>query len=271
MGENKAIVFVLDDTYADAGRLAIRDVWMYSGSKYPVYIIHGGNLSARSRNTIVADFNRIGASSDTIRFYDISTNEYGKMFGKVPTRTPHLATITYMRLLMGDLFWMKPSISTAYYFDVDILVRRDISSLFDIVPKKAVTLVDHHQCSQHRRLFGTDGTYYNAGVMIANLNRWAVINATARFKDVVDNHHDKILFADQDVIMMALHDEIEELPYEYNFLLGYYSRYNTPGAITDWDPNEFDPAIVHFLGPNKPWSGSTFRSAVEWRKRHRSL
>lgn len=265
-------MFVLDDTYADAGRLAIRDVWMYSGSKYPVYIIHGGNLSARSRNTIVADFNRIGASSDTIRFHDISTDEYGKMFAKVPMRTPHLATIVYMRLLMGDLFWMKPSVSTAYYFDVDILVRRDISSLFDIVPKKAVALANHYSPYHHARLFGTDGTYYNTGVMIANLNRWAVIDATARFKDVVDNRRDKILFADQDVIMMALRDEIEELPYEYNFLLGQRLKYNKRMATTDWDPDEIDPAIVHFVGPNKPWTGESYsHSATNWRKRHRRL
>lgn len=71
MDEKKAIVFVLDDGYADKALPAILDVWGFSGKKYPVYIMHGNNLSQNSKFRIrkLADTHRID-----LRFFDVSSD-----------------------------------------------------------------------------------------------------------------------------------------------------------------------------------------------------
>jgi len=266
---NKGIVFVLDDTYADPGRLAIRDVWTYSGSKYPIFIMHGANLSEGSKEKILKDFKHIGAPDDVIRFIDVSHK--GDMFAGL--NVTHAGEISYAKLLMGDLFWLPEKISTAYYFDVDILVVRDLTDLFEIVPKKALAAVDHLSNEDHVRLLGTDGIYHNAGVLVANLNRWATINALEKFQRAIQDHRRDIVHVDQDVFAIAFDDEFEELPIEYNFVNnGRFNPFFKKAEATDWEPAEISPAIVHFIGPEKPWhSGSWQFSSKQWRSRRKAL
>lgn len=266
---NKGIVFVLDDAYADPGRLAMRDVWTHSGSKYPVFVMHGANLSERSKEKILEDFSRAGAADGVVQFLDVSAR--GSMFAGL--NVTHAGEISYAKLLMGELFWLPEKISTAYYFDVDILVMRDLSDLFEIVPKKALAAVDHESNDDHVRLLGTDGIYHNTGVLIANLNRWATINALEKFQHAIADHRRRIVHVDQDVFAIAFDDEFEELPVEYNFMTNpRFNKFFKKVDSTDWDPAEIDPAIVHFLGPEKPWNGASWSlSYKQWRDRRKML
>ena len=262
MNEKKAIVFVLDDGYADKALPAILDVWGFSGKKYPVYIMHGANLSQNPKFKIrkLADTHGID-----LRFYDVSAK--GEFLTSLVTRN-HVSIIAYAKLLLGDLLW--EGINFAYYFDADILVLRDLTELFAVEPEKAIAVVDHREPEHHLRLHGTEGRYINTGIIVANLPRWNSINALEMFKDAIRTHSDRFKYNDQDVFAVAFDDENEELPIEYNFMMSTRANpYIEDCGDKDWDPKKIDPAILHFVGPTKPWGANSHgKSHKMWRKRN---
>lgn len=265
--DKKAIVFVLDDNYASQARLAIHDVWVSSGRQYPVYVIHAGKFSQQTQDILLKDADRLGM--DLILFNAAS---YSGMFASLRQKN-HISLIAYAKLLIGELLWTKEKITTAYYFDIDILVLRALDDLFKIKPKKAIAAIDHHLGSEHRRLFGVDGQYINTGVFVANLPRWSAINTMEKFKNVIETQSEKLIYADQDAILLALKDEIEDLPVEYNFLL--YKQWNPLIENTmspPWDMSKISPAIIHFAGTKKPWHPeSRDELSMQWRKRRMLL
>jgi len=261
MDEKKAIVFVLDDGYADKALSAILDVWGFSGKKYPVYIMHGNNLSQNSKFRIrkLADTHRID-----LRFFDVSSK--GGVISGLKTRN-HISVVAYAKLLLGELLW--EGINFAYYFDADILVLRDLSELFAIEPTKAIAAVDHRLDSERGRLLGTNGRYLNSGVIVANLPRWNSVNTMKMFEEAIRVHSHKFKFNDQDVFAVALDEETDHLPIEYNFMMHRCNEYLVEDGELDWDPEKINPAILHFIGPTKPWSANSHeKSHKMWRKRN---
>lgn len=260
MSQKKAIALVLDDGYADKALPAILDLWTHSGRQYPIYVMHGANLSQSSKFRIrkFADIHRI-----ELQFYDISSK--GGVISGLKTRN-HISLVAYAKLLLGELLW--EGVNFVYYFDVDILVLRDLGELFAIEPKKAIAAVDHRLDKERGRLLGTNGRYLNSGVLVANLPRWKAINAMKMFEEAVKNHAHKFKYNDQDVFAVAFDEETEELPIEYNFMLNRCNPYVVECGDYDWDPEKINPAILHFIGPVKPWSANSMaKSHKMWRRR----
>lgn len=261
MDDKKAIVFVLDDAYLAPGLLAIKDVCENAGAKYPVYVFHGASLSELSR----AKLTKLADTQGTdLRLKDVSKD--GQMFADLDIRT-HVSNVAYAKHLIGELLW--EGFETAYYFDVDILVLGDLSRLFEIKPKKAMAAVNHNADELRQHLLGEPGPYYNTGVLAINLIRWQTINAVEKFKSTIAEYSRKFRYHDQDIFAVAFDGEIEEIPIEFNFMLnGRYNSYVRSTPSSDWDPLEISPAIVHFIGPTKPWSPNAGRHSHRlWRKR----
>lgn len=262
MNDKKAIVFVLDDAYVEPGRLAIKDVCERAGAHYPVYVFHGNSLSDRSKQKLIDLSKKYNID---LRLKDISQD--GKIFFDLDIRT-HVSSVAYAKHLIGELVW--EGFTEAYYFDVDILVLDDLSELFSIVPEKAMAAVNHNDDNLRTGLLGSPGAYYNTGVLAINLLRWQKINAVDKFKSAIQNYSSKFRYHDQDIFAVAFNEEIEEMPLRYNFYLNSrLNKYVKYGRDSDWDTSEIQPAIIHFIGPTKPWSpGASRVSHKMWRKRH---
>jgi len=259
--DKKAIVFVLDDAYLTPGLVAIKDVCENAGAKYPVYVFHGNSLGETSQKKL----RHLASKYDIdLRLKDISRE--GEMFLKLDIRT-HVSDIAYSKHLIGELIW--EGFETAYYFDIDILVLDDLSKLFEIKPKKAMAAVNHNAEELRQQLLDEPGPYYNTGVLAINLIRWQTINAAEKFKSAIAEYSHRFRYHDQDIFAVAFDDEIEEMPIEFNFMLnGRYNSYVRSTPSSDWDPLEISPAIIHFIGPTKPWSPNAGRHSHRlWRKR----
>lgn len=265
MNDKKAIVFVLDDAYLEPGRLAIKDVCERAGGRYPVYVFHGNSLGDKSKLKLAELASKYNID---IRLKDVSRE--GEMFLSLDIRT-HVSNVAYAKHLIGSLVW--EGFTTAYYFDADILVLDDLSALFEIVPSKAMAAVNHSADHLRESLLGEAGAYYNTGVFVANLLRWQKINAIEKFKLAIQEYSHKFKYHDQDVFAVAFDDEIEDLPIEYNFLMnGRFNSYVADKPGLPWDTSKVSPAILHFIGPMKPWSPNANREVHRmWRKRNSSI
>jgi len=167
---------------------------------------------------------------------------------------------TFYRLLIAEL--LPQQITKAIYLDCDIIVRHSLSDLWNIdISDYAVAAVRDAQeakIEQFNRLgYSYDKGYFNAGVLLANLNYWRQNKMTEKYFNLVKEKPEIIELNDQDILNYHCVDSKLFLPFTYNlqndfmFLPKYmtidYSKY---GA--EIEEARLDPVVLHFSGV-RPW------------------
>ena len=167
----------------------------------------------------------------------------------------HLVSYTYAKLRMAEAL---PDLDQVLYLDVDTLVRGPLDSLLDMRLNHSTGGVPELG-PLARRLFGTGLIpYVNTGVLRVSLDRWREEGIwAAAMRALIDNP--RLPYLDQDALNAVLRGRVDLLPTAFNV---FDFHHPLSGQLAVFD----DPAIVHFVGANKPWhatSDSPF--AREWR------
>jgi lipopolysaccharide biosynthesis glycosyltransferase len=247
--ETKAIVFIADNEYSDYARLAIKDAWEYSSGTCPIYLVHDERLSESNKQRLIDLANKYNADVRLV----LVPHDY--FFYKNTPMKYHITDIAYAKLLLGEL--LPKTVKYAYYVDIDVMFMEDLSGFLAIEPTAPYCAVDHNEPLEYRRLFNTVGRYMNAGVFVANLDKWRNADVASNAKEILIDRAQDLIYADQDLMMFVFGDDWEELPIEYNFMLnGRINKYVKNLYPLDWDKREVSPVIVHYLGPSKPWGFS---------------
>lgn len=172
---------------------------------------------------------------------------------------------TMGRLFIGDV--LGADIKRVIYLDCDTIIRKDISKLwYTELFDKAVGAVMEPTIYKRAKLnigLEHDAPYYNAGVLLIDMEKWRAKNFTQIIIDYFESIKDKSLFNDQDAINGALKWQIMPISPIYNFFTNYkYRRYEDLIKIMPEyryiSKDEFiciknDPAIIHFAGDERPW------------------
>lgn len=205
---------------------------------------------------------------------------------KIPVRFHDNLTIaTFYRFLIADL--LPRDVDRVLYLDCDILVRGDISELYDT----DLTGVAVAACPEHNGKIGevqpvhivgwcnrlgynSDYGYFNAGVLLINLAYWREHNVGNLLIEYLKKNYEKCFLLDQDVLNYVLHKEKVDLPYKYNVLVHCLFediiKYNAPYL-------QENPVIVHYSVVCKPWDFYTadypfrkeweyYRNISPWRR-----
>lgn len=161
---------------------------------------------------------------------------------------------TYFKLLVPDV--LDAGVARAIWLDCDLLVTGDLSELWDIdlkgmpvaaVQDKLVPLASSRGGIASRAEAGIpDGAkYFNAGVMIVDVDQWRVRRVTAQALDHLTRRWKSVVFWDQEGLNVALAGMWMELDEKWN------CNVSLPGNRTG--RGNPDPAILHFAGMLKPW------------------
>ena len=114
-----------------------------------------------------------------------------------------------------------------------------------------------------KRLSMSNNKYFNAGVMIANLNYWKKEKLTYKSLDLIDKIKEKAKFWDQDILNSIIDGEYLSLDKNLNFRTGgkYKKR------------NKNDIIFIHYSGKSKPWDvGGVFEDlAMEYHYFYKKL
>lgn len=163
----------------------------------------------------------------------------------------HVSHATYARLFLHELL---PSIDRVIYLDCDLLIRGDLTELYELdlagcalaaVQDKVITSFSHELDTLAADLPAIDprSPYFNAGVLLLDLQRLRSIDATALYAKAF--RQVKAKQADQSILNMVCHGRWKKLPTRWNrqILLGsgYNMFANEKGGI--W----------HFTSRIKPW------------------
>lgn len=252
------IAFACDDQYARHIPVVIQSV---NANKLEgtsvVYYVLCAELSSKSRKLI-------DETGEVVEIVEVS----GEPFKDCPVFEPnqkcgHITLPTYYRFALAEIL---PDLSKVIYLDCDTIVTSPIEELWDIdlsdryasaSPELGISRFDNNH---HVELgLPLDQIYFNAGVMMLNLDEWRTCDIGKQLFNNVTLLRDRIKFVDQDVLNFTLGSNVLVLSDRFNF----QESGNDP---RDRQVDLNYPAIIHFLGADKPWN-----PACENRYRHEYL
>ena len=173
---------------------------------------------------------------------------------------------TYQRLLLPDLL---PDLAKVIWLDCDIVVAADLGRLWDVdldgraalaVQDMVVPVVSSRLGIRSFRALGlpAEAKYFNAGVMVLDLDRWRREDVAGRAVAYLRAHHDEVLLWDQEGLNAALHGRWGELDPRWNQNAGVAGRpfFRRPSHLDEGTYRSVveDPWIVHYCGSLKPWT-----------------
>jgi lipopolysaccharide biosynthesis glycosyltransferase len=200
--------------------------------------------SKRSLSHLVARFGR----SVRLEFVPIDDS----IFRDAPLG-PAQSHMTYCRTLLPHLLGVPRLI----YLDCDALVFRDLSELFDLelssgkilaaVPdSETLTLGDDSYGLAGAMNLPADGRYFNAGVMLLNLDKLRKQDFTEQSLKFCKQWRGHYRFHDQSAFNFLLHGRIDELPEHWN---------RASWRFDEQDDNCLD-CVLHYTS-SAPWLGET--------------
>lgn len=240
-------------------------------NKFPItFHVVSADLSDDSKQKLQETVSQNQES--VIRFYNFTKIVSDKHYIIRPT--DRLSIETYFRIFLPEL--LPTDIHTVLYLDVDIICTGSLQELFSTdITTHAMGMVPDPIYSDIRNFnrlnYPMDKGYYNAGVILFNLDYWRQKQLVHVVSSYIETYSELCRYHDQDAINAVCHQYIFSLPIQYNtgavFFHVYawqdrkkypYPAYNTDFILKAKWPDILTtvkkPLLVHFSGPTKPWT-----------------
>ena len=182
----------------------------------------------------------------------------------------HISSATYYRLLITYL--LPENIDKILYLDCDIIARKSLKELWEInidnYALGAVSQIAKETVEEIARLgYPPKYGYFNAGVLLINLDYWRKHKISDRLLNYLVDNYDVIKYHDQDALNFVLHEERLVLPCKWNMMSVYFSKdiflikdvYNGE-VINNYidygyqlEIEMVDPTVIHYVSKPKPW------------------
>ena len=178
-----------------------------------------------------------------------------RMRGASNTINNEKSMAMYHRIYAGHL--LPPELSKVLYLDADLLVRRSIEKLWNMDLADYYLAASAMSGSMKKPDFVAKfgGRYFNSGVMLINLDRWRADDVAGGCERVLAERPEDIIYWDQCLLNFTCRPWLE-IGIRYNFYYGVGERW--ANRLFGLSRREFrdiaaHPAIIHFVGENKPW------------------
>lgn len=247
------ILCATDDNYAQHCGVMICSVcYNHKGNNLCFHIIEN-NLNKESRfqiTKIIEDFHQ------EVIYHSISS-EYFSDF-KLGNNKTYTSPSVYYRLFVTQLI-TDISIDKILYLDCDIIVLKDITSLFNIDMSEytiaAVRDINQpmYEAQAFQISFSYNDNYFNSGVLMINLLSWRKNNIEEQLKEFCIKDR-KVYFPDQDALNKVFKGKWLELPPYWNrFNLVHYEKlhFKNKRDLLDYI---YNPSLIHYASPTaRPW------------------
>ena len=258
------IVFCIDNNWIKQCGITIKSILFYNPNEEFTFHILGKKFSNENIETLQEVLNE----NSKLEFYNVS-DKYDSKF--VIRDGDYVSVETYYRFFIPEL--LPQNISKVLYIDADILCVDSLNGLFkeDITNYACGMVFDHSYADirlYNRLDYDFSEKYFNAGVILMNLDYWRKNNVKDQLMDFVFNNAYKCLLHDQDAINAVLHGRIKQINFSYNFQNFFFrtplwAYGKSPISFNDertekvyWDDiiNSLkNPVLIHFNCTYKPW------------------
>lgn len=177
----------------------------------------------------------------------------------------NLSITTYYRLLIPDL--LPSTLEKSIYLDSDLLVTGNIIDLWNVDLKGKILMAVPEMNRKASYVSSSDGLpsykyleipphkkYFNAGVLLLDINKWRKMNITEKLFDYLRTYKDLVLWHDQDALNAVLWNEWGELEACWNVMTPYfYDRHISNLSSEEIGLLSERHKILHFIDWPKPW------------------
>ena len=213
-----------------------------------VHVLHGAALSHDNRERLERV---VAGSAASLRWVAVGP---GELAGLPATRF-HVAC--WYRVLLPALL---PDVSRILYLDADALVLDDLQPLWasDLQGRLFGAVVNpmYPFMPDRPRLLGLAGPaeYLNSGVLLMDLDRMRTTGLTGRLRAYARQHPDNP-WPEQDALSVVCRGDWRALHPRWNVQTALYdvAAKQLPFPRAEVAQAKAHPAIVHFIGPLKPW------------------
>ena len=240
---SRPIFLAADGNYRVQLATCLRSIVDSNGASWPLefhVLMHDFPEDARAQ---VRDSLPAGSASitwvpiDVQQFQDFWTDE-------------HMSVMTFARLLVPAA--LPQHVSKVLYLDSDLIVLRDLSSLWesDLNGKPVGAVLDSIDGRLQSNTPGFErvprvSAYFNAGVLLIDLERWRADKISERALDYLQKHP-TLPYCDQDAINVACDGRWARLHPRWNY------QDHLEETIADLPKDQW-PGVVHFCTRLKPW------------------
>ena len=254
----RGLVFSIDDAYVVPFKVLWHSLIKTDSipRKTPIFILHENSLSQRSIQDLTILISR--EAFDCL-FVDASP--------LLPDNLPlkdgdHVSKATFYRLYVASI--LPESIKSVVYLDSDAIVIRSIRALFDLKLSAPVAAVDAlSPCNALRTWGDISGSYFQAGVLIIDINSWREDNYEKVFEKILKYDRNKIKWWDQCILNLAFKDNWHRLPVWYNVC-------GSVRLIVDPEQIKLHARFLHLDGSEKPWKTFSRQSHfLQWYETYR--
>lgn len=164
-----------------------------------------------------------------------------EVFKKWPLRSStYYTTAIYYRLLIPDLL---SSLERIIYLDCDIEVKHSLKELYNMeLSGCCIGLVKDIDEDIHIKRLNLE-KYFNSGVLVMDLAKLREINFTGKVFDFIEQHKDKLVYYDQDVLNLYFKDAIKTIDDKWNNQFDFFAR--------NANKRFKDAFVIHYIGSEK--------------------
>lgn len=174
----------------------------------------------------------------------------------------HLSIETMYRLTATEV--LPDSVDKILWLDGDIVINKSLKNLYE------TDIEDYYLCAckgrgkvenyNIRLGLPKEYVYFNAGVLLLNIQKMRMDNILDRFKNIVLEYGDRLTWMDQDILNIAFcHGGVRYLPSEiYNCQIGRDFKLNKSQYKTFIETC----CVMHFAAAAKPWN-NTYINGME--------
>ena len=233
------IFYAVDDNYIHLLKIAMSSLIEHASKdyKYDICVLHT-SLSQQSKKYIKS----MQRKHFRISFHNVTANM--ELLSKRLNVRDYYTLTTYYRLILPKAFWW---VDKAIYLDSDIVVRGDISKMYECdlgdnlvgaVADASVQIFEEFITYVEQALEIPHDKYFNAGVLVMNLKKMREIHFEKKVEELVKRVSFKVA-QDQDLLNVICKDKVLYLD----------STWNTMPLPEKKD----DPQLIHYNLILKPW------------------
>ncbi len=241
--DNIAIIVTCDDDYTQHLGTQLISLFMNSNNPelFTIYFLDHG-IKEVNRKSIIKICNSFEAK---IEFLKIDA----KIFRDFHI-SDHINQVTYYRIMAPLL--LENKVRKAIYLDSDLIIKTDIRHLYNEDLKEYIigAVSDPHGKERLKELGIKNGKYFNAGVLLIDIEKWNRLKMTQCLVDFIEKNNNILKYWDQDALNAVLCESWKEINVAWNAQTSLYIN----SVEIETDNELLKPKIIHYTTGEKPWN-----------------
>lgn len=265
------ILCATDDNYVPYCGIMLTSLFENNKNQNIVVYLMTAGLNKKN----IADFDKLARLYHQAIRIILVDNEKLK---KCPIRIgDHVSIVTYYRLLAPIL--LPKDVGKVLYLDCDMVINKSLLDLYEVnIEDYALGAVlddDFQGQDKYYRLqYDSQKMYFNAGMLLLNLEYWRKNSVMERCFEYIYNNPNRLKLHDQDTLNVVLQNEKLLLPITYNFQTGFFHvqcNFSDEFLMQIYKIVKEVPIILHYTGGSKVWHIGSKHPYIEYYLYYRSI